>query len=391
MAGMRIGRAMALAAALAAGAAHAAGPVGALRFIGEQRIPHRLEFQGTVVGGLSGIDYDPGQGIWILASDDRTGADAARYYTATLAYDARTFSNVVLTAVLRLARPEGGPYPALPWNGATPDVESMRVDPADGSLWYASEGDGLLAGDPAVVHVARSGRYLDALSLPALFRMPAPDGGTGPRGNLAFEGLAFAPDGKSLWVAMEAPLRQDGPPPSPSAGALARITQFGRDGAVLRQIAYPLDPIPAAPGPGRHADNGVSEILALDDERLLVLERAAIQDAQGRYANDVRLYEVDVAGATDTSGLASLAGAAVRPATKRRVAGLPGQGPARVDNLEGMAWGPRLPNGHDTLVLVSDDNFNASQVTQLLAFEVLPRRASTSATPAHCGTCASRG
>ena len=37
----------------------------------------------------------------------------------------------------------------------------------------------------------------------------------------------------------------------------------------------------------------------------------------------------------------------------------------------GMAWGPRLPNGNATLVMVSDDNFNASQVTLFLAFEVV--------------------
>jgi hypothetical protein len=36
-----------------------------------------------------------------------------------------------------------------------------------------------------------------------------------------------------------------------------------------------------------------------------------------------------------------------------------------------MTWGPKLANGHDTLVLVSDNNFNAaSQITQVLAFEV---------------------
>ncbi|NGY80198.1 esterase-like activity of phytase family protein (plasmid) [Bacillus megaterium] len=44
-----------------------------------------------------------------------------------------------------------------------------------------------------------------------------------------------------------------------------------------------------------------------------------------------------------------------------------------LDNIEGISWGPKLPNGHDSLVLVSDDNFNRNQVTQFLAFEVLPK------------------
>jgi hypothetical protein len=42
----------------------------------------------------------------------------------------------------------------------------------------------------------------------------------------------------------------------------------------------------------------------------------------------------------------------------------------RVDNLEGKAWGPRPPDGRRTLVLVSDNNFSAAPVTQLLAFAV---------------------
>jgi hypothetical protein len=44
----------------------------------------------------------------------------------------------------------------------------------------------------------------------------------------------------------------------------------------------------------------------------------------------------------------------------------------KVDNLEGMAFGPRLANGHASLVMISDDNFSATQVTQVLVFEVIP-------------------
>ncbi len=43
----------------------------------------------------------------------------------------------------------------------------------------------------------------------------------------------------------------------------------------------------------------------------------------------------------------------------------------RLDNTEGMTWGPVLPNGNRSLVFISDDNFSARQITQLLAFEFL--------------------
>lgn len=41
-----------------------------------------------------------------------------------------------------------------------------------------------------------------------------------------------------------------------------------------------------------------------------------------------------------------------------------------LDNMEAMSWGPDLPNGNRSLVLVSDNNFNDSQRTLFMAFEV---------------------
>ena len=42
--------------------------------------------------------------------------------------------------------------------------------------------------------------------------------------------------------------------------------------------------------------------------------------------------------------------------------------PTGLDNAEGMTLGPVLPNGQQSLVLVSDNNFSATQFTQILAF-----------------------
>jgi hypothetical protein len=39
-----------------------------------------------------------------------------------------------------------------------------------------------------------------------------------------------------------------------------------------------------------------------------------------------------------------------------------------LDNVEGMTFGPRLPDGRQSLVLVSDNNFAATQFTQFLLF-----------------------
>jgi 3-phytase len=39
-----------------------------------------------------------------------------------------------------------------------------------------------------------------------------------------------------------------------------------------------------------------------------------------------------------------------------------------LDNVEGLTFGPRLRDGRQTLVLVSDNNFAVTQFTQFLAF-----------------------
>ena len=42
-----------------------------------------------------------------------------------------------------------------------------------------------------------------------------------------------------------------------------------------------------------------------------------------------------------------------------------------LDNYEGLALGPRLPGGRRSLLLQSDDNFSAGQVTRVVALGVV--------------------
>ena len=349
-------------------------PITGLRLIGEQRIALKQAFQGTTVGGLSGIDYDAASNSWVMESDDRSEINPARFYRATLAYDSEKFSGVTLDSVHFFTQPDGSRYPnlahaKLDQGDQVADIETLRVDPRDGSLWYGSEGNRKVGLHPFVRHADSGGRYLATLPTPAMFNVSKEE--VGSRNNMTFEALSFASDGKSLWLGMEAALYQDGPLATPDNGAVVRITRLDRAGKVLGQYAYPVEPVASRPGPGREADNGVSEILAVNDHQLLVVERAGVENAAGVYANHVRIYVMETDGATDIQAIPALAGASYVPARKRLLLDLEKLGLARVDNIEGMAWGPRLANGSRSLVLVSDDNFNAQQVTQILAFEVL--------------------
>jgi hypothetical protein len=349
--------------------------ISSLRFIGEQRLPYRMQYEGTMVGGLSGIDYDAANDEWLMISDDRSQHNPARYYRAKLAFDEHAFKSAQLTGVSLLLQPDGSVYPSKEAYkagvGVVPDLETMRVDPQDGSIWYASEGDVKLGLDPFVRHARRDGSFISELPLPPLFTV-SKERKFGPRDNQAFEGLSFAPDGRTLWVSLEGPMYQDGPAPDPTHGAVNRITHFTRDGKVLGQYAYPLDAIPATPGKGKEADNGISEMLALSDTRMLTLERSGVQADDNSYKTYVRIYEIDTAGATDIQHLPTLQGAAFTQMKKRLVLDLASVGLPIIDNLEGISFGPRLANGHASLVLISDDNFSKTQVTQFLLFEVIP-------------------
>ncbi len=356
-----------------------AGPTGGndstieLRLIGEQRIPYRLPVKGTLVGGLSGLDYDPDTGAWISESDDKSEFGPGRFYILKLDYDQSSFWNAAVMGVTLLKQPDGRLYPdrehALKGGGIIPDLESVRWDPTDHSVWYTSEGDRPLGMDPFVRHALQDGTFLGELDTPPMFKVHPKDE-KGPRHNLSFEGLSFAPDAKSYWVSMEAPLYEDGPLASPARGALARFTHYSRAGKVLGQFAYPVDPIPGPVPPGRLADNGVSEMLLINDHQFLFLERSGVQQSGQVYRFNIRLYEVDITGATDVFLTPSLVGADIHPATKRLVLDFTKLGLPKLDNLEGVSWGHKLENGDRSLLLISDDNFIATQVTQILAFDV---------------------
>ncbi len=352
-----------------------------LRLIGERRLDHRLPFGGTIVGGLSGIDYDSASDLYYLISDDRSVFSPTRYYTARLKIDQHGFSDAGLQTVVTFLQADGTPYPSLGSGGAA-DAEAIRFDRLTQTLWWTSEGERTIRKtrgadrltEPFIRQSSLDGRYIAEVPLDPMFRMTVEP--RGPRDNRVFEGATLSVDAQSLWVAMEGPLIQDGSMPATDHGAWSRFSRYDRApshgfGPLAMQLAYPIDPIPAGHAlmPLR-AINGVTEILALDANRFLVLERAFALGAGWH----VRLFEADASLANDVKSIASLAAHAgeFTPMRKRLVLDFATLGIV-IDNLEGLCFGPTLANGHRTLVLVSDDNFNGGQVTQLLAFEIVPR------------------
>jgi hypothetical protein len=336
-----------------------------LRLLGEKILPHRLQVQGTTVGGLSGLDHDPATGLWVALSDDRSALQPARFYT--LRVDVRASGlEVEVLAPVTLRQAAGTPFPSRYLGGEVVDPEAIRLLPGGRGILWTSEGDAPANQSPTLRESRLDGSLVRDFEIPALLQFSRP--GTGPRANLTFEGLALTPDARTAWVAMETALQQDGPEPGVGRpGGPCRFTAFDvAGGRAVRQVAYMPDAIPGPAVPGA-AENGVSEILMLDATRMLVLERAYMAGTGA----SLRIYEIDTREGSDTLALPRLAPGNYRAAAKRFVADFSQLGLSRLDNTEGMCWGPRLPNGRRSLVVVSDDNFRSSQVTQFAAFEYL--------------------
>jgi hypothetical protein len=351
-----------------------AGPV-KLTYLGTKRLAYGEQFQGTAVGGLSAISYDASSGRYYVLSDDRSAKNPVRFYTAALKFSAKGFDSLALTGTTPLRRPDGATFPPNSTANLAPDPEGLAVDPGSGQLYWSSEGERAInadgtatLADPAIRVATTAGRYVKRLPLPSQLHMSAQR--VGPRRNQALEGLSFTPDGKQLYATMEDPLYQDGIDPTPTSGALNRVTRYdARTAKPTAQYAYPVEQLfQTPPSADSTASNGVSEALALGGGRLLVVERAVVVET---ISWKIRLYLADTAGATNVLHRESLTtGGKVTPVRKRLLLDLQDVPGLRLDNFEGATLGPRLPDGRRVLVLVTDDNFSWAEVTEFAAFAV---------------------
>ncbi len=342
-------------------------PDAPLTYLGESEVkPEPQVADDPPIGGLSSL-FHVGGGIYYAVSDDRGEHGPARYYTISIDLTDGSLDqpDVTINAWHRLLDQNGEPL--------EPETYDLEGFVARGQNFFVSSEGVANEGIPPFIAVfGPDAVMIERLGLPPGFA-PSPDGTTGVRYNRAFEGLAITSDGKYLFTATENALRQDGPEATPTGGARVRILRFAREHGVFdAQYAYDLDPVHTAPPGNGLAVTGIAELLALSGERLLVLERSFVAGADSPHS--IKLFEACLGSATDVSQIPSLADAdSVVPVQKRLIADLADLVP-HTDNLEGMTFGPNLPSGEPTLVVVTDNNFApARQVTQIIAFEIRPQ------------------
>ena len=349
----------------------------ALELLGEAVIPvGSLVVDSTEVGGLSGITYDAANDLYFIISDDRSQKAPARFYQVQLDLTGESFSSEqVQFQGLSLLRDE---------NGET--FSSLSLDPEgialteQGTLWISSEGDATRGIAPFVQEFRQGGETLRSLPLPSKL-LPDLANQRGVGRNLALESLTITPDQRYLVTATENALLQDGPEASLSESSPARILKYDSvEQAWVGEYVYQTDPVALRPNPADgFTASGLVELLVLNNEatRFLALERSFSAGATGTAGDTgmtIRLYQVSLAGATNVAEIESLKQvdlATIIPAEKTLLLDFASL-KLPLGNLEGLTFGPRLPDGRRSLIVVSDDNFSEGQFTQFLVFAIDP-------------------
>ncbi len=345
-----------------------------LHYFGETHVSHATRFKKTTIGGLSALVYH-NKSLWSV-SDDKGTVNEPRFYEFDLKI---TRDHISLTPkAVHFLRG----FPSIRGEKTIIDAEGMVLLP-NGNFLISSEGN--TDKKPRIMsrlfEVKADGQFVRDWSIPDKFLPEALGQQTkGLQNNAAFEGLTISENSKSVFAISELPIvtdlvskDQDATPESvvrilkyePNAEGTAYVPQIEYAyviGSAKKQDAAP------------EVFRGVSEILSINEHQFLVLERGVRLMTTG-WKQTVSLYLVDLSQAVDVSKVKNLADSKAPSVQKTLLVDfetdLSKYRKAKpVQNFEGMSWGPTLPDGRKSLLIISDNNFSKKEKTELLVFAV---------------------
>jgi len=196
---------------------------------------------------------------------------------------------------------------------------------------------------------------------------------TGRYTNRGAEGLAISTDGKTLVVVLQSALIQDGG--AKGLGTRFLVYDLGDLSKEPKQFDYVCDSTKTA----------ISEIVAVNEHQFLVDERDGVPGPKGVKL----LYLVDVNQSPRPSDIAKVAslplegssasivalkktlfadlGSILNAANPfKTAAGLP-------DKIEGIAFGPDLPDGRHLLLATNDNDYAGTFPNYIFAFAIDPK------------------
>jgi len=332
-------------------------------------------------GGLSAIDYLGDDKFLLLA--DRGAADGAvsypcRFHEVSLKVNSenKSIEFELLKTTMLVSKDGGSLVGSLTAHSA--DINSNKV-----SNWTALDPEGmrrlrsggLVVSDeygPRVLMFDETGRLEREFSIPEHFQLREPESGTHTMGtypNRGLEGVAVTPTGDRIVAVIQSPLIQDAIVEGDKClGLNCRWILYQANGGVDGEVVYQLD----------NLKTGVSEVLAIDETKFLVLER---DSKDGKDAETKRVYLCDTSGASDVRQIASLPQlnlpSDVKPVSKRLLIDLLDDrfeiaGKKAPEKPEGIAWGEPLADGRRTLWVCCDNDFDPKRTTNFYCFAIDP-------------------
>jgi hypothetical protein len=336
-----------------------------IEFIGQATLPKGLSFQKTEVGGLSGITYDATTDLYYAISDDRSQQAPARFYTFKIDLNQGNLQDkgVQTVGVTTLLNDSNQLFTP----GET-DTEGIAVTNNE-TVFISSEGDVSQLIKPFIKEFnLASGKVIQTLSIPQKF-LPDKNKQQGVRNNLAFESLTITPNNKYLFTSTENALIQDGAIAAPNIDTSCRILQYNlSNNQPEKEFLYQTEPVTSFFNPTGKFASGLPDLLALDNHgHFLSIERSFTG-----LGFTVFLFEINLTAADNIHYIDSLLAVDshnIQPVQKKLLLDLRTLDVA-LDNIEGLTLGPKLSPRERLLILVSDNNFNAIQRTQFLAFKL---------------------
>ena len=324
----------------------------------------------------SGIAYT-GKGDRYLLVADRGPADGTVPYRCRMQTmdilvtpGATAAVRPVLAATTLLKNEKGESFVGISsaFDLAHPEA-SLRLDPE--GIRLSRTGTVFISDEygPYVYEFTREGRRIRSLKVPERFLIKKPHADhkeevaanmSGRVTNHGLEGLAISPDGSKLFGIMQNPLIQEGG----KEGTNARILEIDIKSGANREFLYLME----------NPKRGMNEILAINDHDFLVIER---DSKAGTDAKAKKIYRIDIIGASDISSIDRLPKTGlptgIKPVKKALFINMldPKFGLANEQfpaKIEGLAFGPDLPDGRHTLVVTSDNDLIATQPNWFYVF-----------------------
>jgi hypothetical protein len=329
------------------------------------------------LGFFSDLAYDPLRREWWALSDRGPGGGTLDYATRAQRFTLDVAANGAISN-FRVVETVLFANGSLALDGrapASPGVLGNAFDPE--GMVVLPNGHFLVSDEygPSLLEFDRTGQLVRRFDVPENLvprtaagvdhNAPAASLVSGREGNRGLEGLALDPGGRFAYAMLQNGAIQDGFS-NGNRGLYTRIVKYDvATGAAVAQYAYRLD----AASQGR----GISAIVALGNDRFLVLERNNRGVGVGAtLANaDKNVFAVDLSGATDVSGIALPAsgalpagvvaaakGAKVVDLDADTLAALGGRSP---EKWEGLAIGPQLANGQFLILAGTDNDYSVTQ------------------------------